>query len=140
MATEAQAFGPSTAAEPDLIVSRWVDAFNARDLDDMLDCLVITVEFHPLRLAGPSASYRGHEGVRQWFLRLQHHRHEHRIELSETIWIGGDQVLATGSLRLDDEPGLAPFCGIHRLAGGRIAAMHHYLSDPEMIEQLGLIP
>jgi hypothetical protein len=28
---------------------------------------------------------------------------------------------------------------LHRIAGGVIASAHQYLSDPDMIEQLGLI-
>jgi len=37
-------------------------------------------------------------------------------------------------------PDIGPFCGLHRLAGGLIVAAHHYLTDPDMIEYLGLVP
>ena len=64
------------AQVPERVVSRWVDAFNARDLDGMLACLAADVDLHPLRLSGLRASYRGHDGVREWFAQLKRLRHE----------------------------------------------------------------
>jgi SnoaL-like domain len=128
------------ALQPETIVSRWVDAFNARDLDGMLDCLAVGVDFHPLRLGGLNASYRGHDGVRDWFAQLRRQHQEHRIVISEARCVGSDQVLAVGSLSLAGMPDIGPFCGLHRFADRLIVTVHHYLTDPEMIEQLGLIP
>lgn len=125
---------------PEQVVSRWVDAFNGRDLDGMLACLDGGVRFHPLRLGGLGASYHGHTGVREWFAQLRRLRHEHRIVLSEARAVGEGQVITVGSLSLAGEPHIGPFCGLHRLAGGLIVAAHHYLTDPDMVEYLGLIP
>jgi hypothetical protein len=116
-----------------------IDAFNARDLDGMLDCLAADVDFHPLRLGGPSGSYRGHGGVTEWFAQLRDRDQRQGISLSEARCVGDGQVLAIGSLTLGGETDLGPFWGLHRLADGLFVAVHHYLSDPEMIEQLGLI-
>src|SRR4051794_22458353 len=52
------------------LVLRWVNAFNARNLDALLSCLHPEVDFHPLKLLGVDRSYRGHDGVRTWFGRL----------------------------------------------------------------------
>ena len=134
----------ATSAAPagtrERIVSSWVDAFHERDLDQMLGCLSSQVDFHPLRLGGIGASYRGHEGVRRWFAQLRHSRHEHRIVISHVQGVGEDWVLATGFLSLAGEPNISTFCAVHRIADGVIATAHHYLTDPEMIEYLGLIP
>jgi len=35
---------------------------------------------------------------------------------------------------------IGPFCGLHRLTDKRIVTPHHYLTDPDVIERLGLIP
>ena len=121
------------------LVLRWVDAFNARDLPAMLRCLDAGVRFHPLRLSGISGSYRGHEGVCEWFARMRA-RHEHRILVAEVQSVGEDQVSVLGSLCLGADPEIAPFCGLHRVRDGRIVSAHHYLTDPDMIESLGLIP
>ena len=127
------------ARRPETIVLRWVDAFNARDLHGMLRCFDADVRFHPLRLGGLSGSYRGHDGVSEWFARLRV-RHEHRILVAEVQSVGEDRVSVLGSLCLGADPQVAPFCGLHRVRDGRIVTAHHYLTDPDMIEYLGLIP
>ena len=125
---------------PETIVLRWVEALNERDLDRMLMHMDALVVFHPLRLSGLRGSYSGHHGVREWFAQLDRLHHHHRIVLSEARSVGDGQVFATGSLSLVGEPGISPFCALHRLDGGLIVAAHHYLTDPDMIERLGLIP
>ena len=131
---------PPVAQIPETIVSRWVEAFNARDLDGMLVLLDVRVAFHPLRLIGLRGSYGGHDGVREWFAQLTRLRHELRIVLSDARGVGEGQVFAAGSLSLAGGPDIGPFCALHRLDGGLIVAAYHYLSDPDMIERLGLIP
>ena len=51
--------GATIAAAPEALVTRWVDAFDARDVEGMLVCLDPDVRFHPLRLDGLDRSYRG---------------------------------------------------------------------------------
>jgi hypothetical protein len=125
---------------PEAIVMRWVDAFNKRDLDGMLTRFHPAVRYHPLRLAGLDRSYRGHDGVRRWFVRRTQLRHEHVFVLSDVHGAGDDQVLAIGALTLAGEFEIAPFCALHRIIDGLIIAAHHYLSDPNMLEHLGLVP
>jgi hypothetical protein len=130
----------TVALSSDVLVRQWVDAFNARDLDGMLARLDPEVRLHPLRLRGLDGSYRSRDGVQRWFARLTQLRHEHVIILSDVHGSQDDQVLAVGSLRLVGNFEIAPFCAVYRIAGGLIAAAHHCLSDPDMLEHLGLIP
>jgi hypothetical protein len=127
------------ALAPDALVTGWVDAFNERDLEGMLARLDPAVRFHPLRLGGLDGSYRGHDGVRQWFARGTQLRHEHLIVLSDVHGAGDGKVLAVGALTLAGDFELEPFCALHRIAGGLIVAAHHYLTDPDMLEHLGLV-
>jgi hypothetical protein len=120
------------------IVSRWVDAFNARDLDRVLAGLAGAVDFHPLRLSGIAASYRGHDGAREWFTQLMRLHHDYRIVLHEIRETSEGRVFASGSLSLGAESDVGPFCALHRFADGLIVAIHQYLTDPDMIESLGL--
>ena len=122
------------------IVSRWVDAFNARDLDGILADLAGTVDFRPVRLSGIAASYRGHDGVREWFTQLMRLRHDYRIVLLEARATGEGRVFASGPLSLGGESDVGPFCALHRLDEWLIVAVRQYLTDPDMIESLGLIP
>ena len=119
---------------------RWVDAFNARDLDGMLACVGDRVEFRPLRLSGVSGCYRGHDGVREWFTRLRRSRQDHPIVIHEARAVGEAHVVATGSIRLEGADDIGSFCAVNRIGEGLILAAHHYLSDAAMIERLGLIP
>jgi SnoaL-like domain len=125
---------------PDRIVSRWVEAFNARNLEGMLALLDPWVDLYPLKLFGLDGSYRGHGGVRAWFAQLERHCHDYEIGLSEVRTVVEGKVVAFGSLRLVGEPDIAGFCAVHRIREGLIVAAHHCVSDPEMIEHLGLIP
>jgi hypothetical protein len=121
------------------VVARWVDAFNARDLDGMLACLAEHVDFHPLRLNGCDASYGGHNGVREWWRQLGRGSFEHRIAISETRATGDGRVLSSGSLTLGGEADIGPFCALHSFEDGLIVTARHYLSDPDMIERVGLL-
>ncbi len=133
---------PNTAvhmASPERIVSRWVEAFNARDLDAMLAFLDHGVALYPVRLSGIEACYRGHAGVRCWFAQLQRHRYAYTIALFDLQDLGDERVFATGALRLREPQDIVPFCGLHRVRNGVTVSAHHHLSDPEMIERLGLL-
>lgn len=121
------------------IVSRWVEAFNARDLDGMLACLHRGIALHPVKLSGIEACYRGHDGARCWFAQLQRHQYAYTISISDVQDLGDGRVFATGSLSLTEDPEIAPFCAVHRVTNGLTISAHHYLTDPEMIEQLGLL-
>ena len=79
-------------------VRRWVDAFDARDIEGMLACLDPEVRFHPLRLNGLDGSYRGHGGVQRWFAQLTPLHHDYVISLVRGS--GDNEVLAVGELRL----------------------------------------
>lgn len=130
----------AVAQRSEVIVLRWVEAFNARDVDGMLACLAENIEFRPLRLSGVSGCYRGHDGVREWFTQLRRWRQDHPITVYETRAVGAVHILATGSIRLHGEAEIGSFCAVNRIDDALIAAAHHYLSDAEMIERLGLIP
>lgn len=121
---------------PEAIVSRWIDAFNARDLNAMLTCLSSAVDIHPLRLGRLDGAYRGHHGVRAWFAQLGQLGHDHRIAISEIRPTGTGHVLVSGALMIEDDAEAGPFCAVHQLADGLIVAAHHYLSDPDLLERI----
>ena len=132
--------GATIAPAPDALVRGWMDAFHARDVEGMLARLDPEVRFHPLRLSGLDGSYRGHDGVQRWLARLTQLHHDYVIALSEVHGSRDDKVLAVGELRLAGNIEIARFYALHRIADGVIVAAHHYLSDPVMLEHLGLIP
>jgi hypothetical protein len=98
------------------------------------------VDFHPLRLGGLGGSYRGHDGVRDWFLQTTRQVGEYQIGLSEVRSVGEGEVFAVGSLHLSGERHVGALAAFHRIDRELIVAAYHCLTDPEMIEHLGLIP
>jgi len=52
----------------------------------------------------------------------------------------GGKVFARGSLILGDAADTDPVCLLHELDAGMIGTAREYLSDPDTIERLGMIP
>lgn len=128
---------PATTRAPETVVSRWVDAFNDRDLNAMLACVAADVEFHPFRLHGLDGCYQGHDGVRSWFANLERLQYEERLTVSRIESTDGDQVLAVGAVSLYGLDVGPPFCGLYVLGDGLVLAAHLYLTEPEMLKRLG---
>jgi SnoaL-like domain len=120
----------------ELIIARWIDAFNARDLDAMLAWMHPAVDFQPLWLGGLRRTYRGHDGVRCWFAALQHWRHQHHIRMIEVSRSDDGEILAIGTLSHQRSANLTPLCALHRLVDGLIVAAHHHMSDPASLLEL----
>jgi ketosteroid isomerase-like protein len=121
------------------LILRWANAFNARNLDDLLACLHAGVELHPLKLVGIESAYHGHDGVRAWFERLEEQRYAHRIELSR-IRDGRDgDLLATGALHVAGHGPVAPFYARHRVDNGLIAVARHYPQEPDLVERVKFV-
>lgn len=121
-------------------VHEWFDAFNGRDLDGMLVRMHPRVDFHPLRLQGVESAYAGHDGVRRWFAHLQAMEHDHRVELA-SVRAGRDgQLIAIGSVALSSrEPGEDSFWALKRFTEGLVVAAYHYLTDPDIAAEGGLL-
>ena len=66
-------------------------------------------------------------------------RHEHVFVSSDVHGAGDHQVLAVGALTLAGGFEIARFSALHRIARGLIVAAHHYLTDTDMLERLGLL-
>lgn len=53
------------------LLRRWIEAFNARDIEAMLALCDPSIEFHSVFAAVGGASYRGHDELRRWHRELQ---------------------------------------------------------------------
>jgi hypothetical protein len=131
--------GGASALGPKALVLRWVNAFNARNLDALISCLHAEVDFHPLKLLGIDRSYRGHEGVRVWFSRLDALHYRHRIELAEVREGGRGHLLAVGTLSVPGHGSVVPFCASHWIKDDLIALVRQYPRDPDFVEGGALV-
>ena len=74
-------------------------AFNARDIDALLALVDPNAEWKSMMTVPGGATYRGHDGVRQWLADLEEvWGSDFRAEL-ETVFDLGDQTLASVVLR-----------------------------------------
>jgi hypothetical protein len=117
-----------------------VEAFNRRDIDGLLACVADDIDLHPLALRGFAQSYRGRDGVREWFGRLQDGHHEHRIAIEAAREVGPSTVFMSGMLMLAEGLAIGPICALHWIEHGLISATREYHTDPETMERIGMIP
>lgn len=120
------------------MVADWIEAFNARDLSGMLRCVAAQVDFHPPRLTSSRPGYRGHDGMEEWLSRLVERGPDYRFRVDRVSAVDGERIIATGALILDGDE-ISGLWGVHEVSDGMIVSATHYLSDPELIDQLGLM-
>lgn len=128
---------PATPPAPHALVSQWIESFNARDLDGMLGCMSPEVRFYPLRLDGLERYYRGHDGVRSWFSRLEELSHRYSVALRGIRGERDGEVVAIGELFLEGDSDPARFWVRDQVEDGQIVVAHHYLTDPEILDGIG---
>ena len=119
------------SAESCVVVARWLEAVNVRDLDGALRCLDPRVELRLLNRSGTVSSHRGHRGVRSWFEQREQGRHDYFVRLHGLRAFGDSRVLATGKLVVPSRSDLSSFCALYRLTGALIVAAHQYVRPPD---------
>lgn len=115
---------------------RGLDAYNRRDLDELVQLLDPEVEFHAVlqvALGGEAATYRGHEGVREMVRDVSEVFTKIEIEISEIRDLG-DRLIGTGRIRAwGSESGVevaSPYGVVVEFKDGKPVRSTDYL-DPE---------
>ena len=119
------------------VATRWVDAFNRRDADALVALADPGIELSPTLLAGGRKVYVGHDGLRQWVRDLDAARAVHTVRVAEVRSCPSGGVVVVGHVLLGDDP-MSSFTLRLRLSDGRVAEGHAYLSDDELLLELGL--
>ncbi len=92
----------ATSRERVDLVKRFVEAYNRRDVEAMLEELDPEVEWHPAILGpleGKATVYRGHEGVRMWVRDLDEVFADIHVDYSEIRDLG-ERIVAIGRIRM----------------------------------------
>jgi hypothetical protein len=122
----------------EVIGRQFVDAFNRRDVDDLIALSDAAIEFHPTSLVGERRRYDGHEGLRRWFADLSDSQIEHQVRVKEVRptdegFLVLSEVLLGGEL-------VSPSAMLARTnADGRIVEARAFLTDPETLRQVGWV-
>ena len=119
---------------------RFMDAFNRRDVESMLEEVAGTVEWRPaapVALGGEATVYRGHAGVQDGMRDLHDSFEELQIEISEIQQVG-DRVIGLGRIRTRGRgsgvESWSPFGGVMEFRDGKATQLRSYLDPREALE------
>lgn len=111
------------------VVSRMFAYWGEGDLEGMLACADPDLEW---LAAADGRRYRGHGGVREFFIRWREGAERLEVPLQRTTEVSTGRILAVGRLRLtrpgrglSDSPGV----WIFDVDGGRVTRIHSYESE-----------
>ena len=129
---------PPARAAHVAVVKRWFEAWNDGDLEGMLACMHPNIEFRPLMPRG--ALVAGHDGFRAWRRERIAGTSDLQMECDETQPLDSARVLVRGEIRISrkDRSGI-DFTAIYTVRDGLIVSAEQYLSDPQLMKQLGML-
>jgi len=116
----------------------YMTALNERVPEPLLELLDPEVEFVPTPLSRTRRKYLGHAGVRQWLETARVRGPWYSGRVTEVRSLGSDQCAILGNVWLDDQP-VAPLAVLIRIRDGLIMESLSYLSDSELLHELGLL-
>jgi ketosteroid isomerase-like protein len=115
------------------VIRQLFEAFNARDLDAMLERLEPQAELHPLRAQLEGKAYRGHDGLREMLADFDEDWEYVQVD-PEELRDTDDTVVVLGRLRARGRASGAeldvPMAFLWRLRDGK-AAYAETFSEPE---------
>jgi ketosteroid isomerase-like protein len=120
---------------------RGVEAYNRRDVEPLLEVSHPDIEWHPLTAEVEGAeAFHGHEGLREWWTKLEATFEEFTLGLEEVRDLG-DLVLALGRAHLQFRSGgildtEAGYVGHFR--DGLAVWVQQYPSHAQALEAAGL--
>jgi ketosteroid isomerase-like protein len=123
------------------IARRWVEAINDGDIKALLSLCDSAITFEPVR-SSVQGAYRGHAGVREWWTDTSDTFESFRLELDDLRDLGGDRVLALGTLRVRGQgsgvDAAVPSGSVATFREGRVLALKDYGDRAKAMEAAGL--
>ncbi len=122
------------------LTRRAFEAFKDRDLDGLLAMMADDVEAFPI-LAGMEGGFRGHDGIRRWWMGLLGTFPDFSAEIVE-LHGHGDSTIAVAHIRGhgvgSDTPVDASTWQVSHFRHGKCVRWHVYTSEREALEAVGL--
>ena len=128
---------PLGRAEAVRLAQSYVAAYNDRDLEAMLALQDENVVSYPVRMFG-HRSLTGHAGVRAWWEAMEASGQWYEVIVSDIRLVVPDRVAILGEIR-DQGELLSPWAVLARIHNGLIIESRSYLSDQELLDELGLL-
>jgi len=118
----------------------FIDAFNRRDVDGLIELSAPEVAFYPTALVGALREYHGHEGLREWVADLAEVEAGHQVRVREVRRLDGRRFVVLSEVLLDGELVSSSAMIAELDEQGLIAQARSYLSDEQTLIHLGLLP
>ena len=119
------------------LAQSYVAAYNDRDLDAMLALQDEHIVSYPVRMFG-HRSLTGHAGVRAWWESMGGQRSLVRSRRGRDPAVLPDRAAILGEIR-DQGELVSPWGVVVRIRNGLIIESRSYLSDKEVLDELGLL-
>jgi ketosteroid isomerase-like protein len=126
------------ACDAELLGRAYMAALNERVPEPLLELLDPEIEFVPTGLSRDRRKYVGHAGVREWLETARARGNQHAGRVVEVRKIGPDRWALLGEV-WHGEQLVAPLAVMIRLRGGLIVESVSYLSDADLLVELGLL-
>jgi ketosteroid isomerase-like protein len=128
---------PAPAAVPEpLLGRRWVEGFNARDADALVDLCHPDIAYYPSVLTNQEQlTYHGHQGVRDWIAAVVAADSSFDVRTTEVSFLPSGKLLVAGEILVGDCTA-CPFSMVATIADGKIIEGRAYLSEPAMVARL----
>jgi ketosteroid isomerase-like protein len=123
------------------LLRRFSDAFNRHDLDAFLRCCDQEVEIVSGGVLIGTPTYRGREGVEQFFRDTAVAWEELQLEARDVVPIGADTLVIVGEAYGKGKTTGVPFrerrAALIRFAGGRVARLEFFATERDALEAAG---
>jgi len=131
---------PMGDPSPEEIGHSFIDAFNRRDGDGLVELCDPAIEFYPTLLVGERRVYHGHDGLRRWVAELEETKSDHQVRVREVRVLEPLRFLVLSEVVFEGDV-VTPSAMVARLApSGGIVEARAYLSDEELLTKLGIVP
>jgi ketosteroid isomerase-like protein len=129
---------PPARAAHVAVVERWFEAWNDGDLEGMLASMDPRIEFRPVMPRG--AVIVGHAAFADWRRERTTGPTDLHMAVTGTQALDAARVFVTGEIRISrqDRTGIA-FTAIYTVRDDLILSAEQYLSDPQLMKQLGML-
>jgi hypothetical protein len=127
------------AFEPERLARGYIAALNERELEPLLEFVDPAIEFYPTALSRTRRRYVGHAGIQEWLETAEARGNRYHGHVTEVRNLGGDRWAILGDVLFDGEK-TAPLGVVIRLRDGLIIESRSYLSDEDLLRELGLLP
>jgi hypothetical protein len=120
-----------------VLVRRWAQAVNARDVETVIGHSHPDIELHPMQIA-VSGHYRGHDGLRRWIADLVASDLGHQVRYLGIRTLPDGRVALFGEVQLEGTP-ISPYTLLVTIRDGKVALTRSYLADEETLRLLKLL-